>query len=535
MKRRSELFSGVLFLLSAALFVLSQPSFLFEDGLSFLAWLSYVPFFLLVGRLSVKKSFLWGAAHGALSYFCLCWWVSAFGAAALSFVCALLAFYTAAMFFLISFSDYIFPLRLARFFWIFRALIVLSVEFLRSRGVLGFSYGIIGYSQWRNPALLRLSSFFGVMGVTCLILLTSSFVAKIISDRNLRGNLRGIIVFALVFAGILISHRFAGSRSPKKIARTFPVALIQNASSAKSSGIDDYERDVIVLKRLSDEALLQNPGTTLVVWPETAVVPDIILHSGNDADGSRHELAESLTAYFKSRGSAFLIGNNHLDAAGEHNSALYFPAGSGNVSVYNKIHLVPFAEFWPAFLDFGMFDRIKSSIGCDFFVAGEEVRVFELDGLRFGTPICFEDSFPDLLGQMRRMGASFFVNISDDAWAMSCAAQKMHLTMSVFRCAEFRTPMVRSAVDGKTCVIDSDGKILSSIESGEDAFLCWELDVPEESFSLYFLIGDAPARLIVLFVLSFLLILSVRFAKVKVYGGRKAEEKPHRFRSGDRI
>lgn len=515
-----------LLLSSIMLLALSQPSLLFEDGLSFCAWIAFVPLFLLLERASARSAFLWGALYGALAYFCLCWWLSAFGAVAISFVCALYAAYYAVLFFLIVWSQNVFPPRFARFFWIFRVFILLSFDVLRTRGIFAFSYGIIGYSQWKSLAFLHFSSLFGVNGVSFLILLCNSLLTKVISERNLWQNVKSLSVVLSLLLAVFISGFFSSVYSAEeRTDGSLHVALIQNASSAPSRTIFDYQNDVRLLKRLTDEALRFHPETELVVWGETAVVPDILYYMGSGTDARRHELARDVLEYIRGKDCAFLIGNNHRDGTGEHNAALYFSPDSEAVGVYCKNHLVPFTEFWPDFLDFPIFDGIKASLNCEFFAPGSGGSVFSIStasrsSLNFAVPICFEDSFAPLVSEMKRCGADFFVNISDDAWAKSPAAQKMHLSMSAFRCAEFASPMIRATIDGKTCIISSSGNVLSEIASGADSFLCGEMPVPQSSGTLYARVGDAPFILLCALTALFLLILSARFVTVRAYGRR---------------
>ena len=509
-----------MFFLSVVLFALSQPSFLFEDGLSFCAWFAYIPFFLLLERVSVRRSFLWGAVYGALSYFCLCWWLSAFGAVALSFVCVLFAVYNALLFFFISLSQSVFPKKYGHFFWIFRALLVLSLEFLRTHGIFAFSYGIIGYSQWKNPVFLRFASLCGVMGVSLLILLFNSLAAKIISEKNLRANFRTCAIFCSVFLALVLFWGVDSRFHAERAGNFLRVVLIQNASSAPSSSLSDYEKDALLLQKLTDTALRSQPETELVVWAETAIVPDILQNLGKSSDKRRHALSKNLVEFFHSKDTAFLIGNNFSDESGTHNAALLFSPDSEEVSVYSKNHLVPFTEFWPSFLDFKIFDGIKESLNCDFFAHGTGISLFTVKNFRFATPICFEDSFAPLMRKMKKAGADFFVNISDDAWSGENAARNMHLSMSAFRCAEFRTPMIRATIDGRTCVINSNGKVISSLESGIDGFLCENFSVPKEKPTVYQFFGDSLLWILSALVLVSVLILSVRFCRIKTYGRR---------------
>lgn len=522
---KNKALSLLFFFLSVALFALSQPSFLFEDGLSFCAWFAYIPLFLLLNRIPMRHSFFWGGAYGALSYFCLCWWLSSFGAVALLFVCLLFAFYDSLLFFLLVWAKKVFPPRFIEFFWIFRACLVLSVEFLRTHGIFAFSYGIIGYSQWKNPVFLKFSSLFGIMGVSLVILLFNSIVAKVFFEKNLLRNLRSLSFSFSLLAGSFLFFVFS-SFFPEKKSYPIQIALIQNASSAPSRTISDFENDVSLLESLTDAALDKFPYTNLVVWPETAIVPDILYHYSHNSDLQRHELSFNVINYIKNKKTSFIIGNNHRDKDGTHNSALYFSRDSESVGVYNKIHLVPFTEFWPNFLDFKFLDGIKNTLECEFFTPGKEFESFALKAgkgdalLHFSSPICFEDSFPSLIRKMKKNDCDFFVSICDDAWSGSEAARKMHLSMAVFRCAENASPMLRSTVDGITCIIGGDGKILSEIESETDSYLCATVEVPKLSFTLYTVIGDWPFVFLCLAILILLLILSARFCRIKKYGRR---------------
>ncbi|MBQ9281023.1 MAG: apolipoprotein N-acyltransferase [Treponema sp.] len=514
-----------LFFLSIVLFALSQPSLFFEDGLSFCAWFAYIPFFLLLDRISLVSSPLWGAAYGAFSYFLLCWWLSAFGLVAISFVCFLFAVYNAILFTLVSFAKRLFPKSLSKFFWVWRAGLVLSVEFIRTHGIFAFSYGIIGYSQWKSPLFLHSASFLGVFGISFLILLVNSLVALVVSERNLRTHLSKCAFLCAILLSLVLAWKIHAFFLRTAGQDSISVVLVQDASSASSRSISQYNEDFLLLKRLTDEALLLNPDTELVVWPETAIVPDILYHLDKGGDSARHALALAVYSYIRSKSCAFLIGNNHRDEKGEHNSALYFSPDYPEIGIYDKNHLVPFTEFWPDFLDFPVFDGIKGSLDCEFFSHGSGIRTFSIRtslgrDLRFSVPICFEDSFSSLMRRMKLDGADFFVNISDDAWAREKSAQNMHLSMSAFRCAEFATPMIRSTIDGKTCVIGVDGLVVSAMESGIDGFLYERCMIPAKTASFYSIVGEWYLWIFSVLVFLSVLILSVRFVKVRVYGRR---------------
>jgi len=524
LKRQSKIISLLILFLSVLLLSLSQPSFFFEDGCSFLAWFAYIPVFILSGRLSLKISILYGFAYGFLSAFSMFFWLSSFGIIAVFFVALIYAFYGSLLFLVLSFFEKKIPCKYSKILWIVRAATVLSMDFLRTKGVFAFSYGIIGYSQWKNPVLLSFSSFFGVWGVSFFILLVNSAFASAFSSGGFSENYRSAfkkILFCLSFYLSLSLYYFFSVFSEKSDSYDeLPVLLIQNSSCATSNSISDYERDLLTLIDLTEQGLKEFPDVELVVWPETAVVPDILYNLENKSDFRRHKLSETAVDFFRQQNSAFLIGNNHRDSSGVHNSAVYFPKESEEISVYDKNFLVPFTEYWPSFLNFKFLDSLKNYLNCEFFAPGSIINIFEIKNHSFASPICFEDSFSPLLRKMKKSGCDFFVNISDDAWAKSSAEKNMHLSMSVFRAAELASPFLRSTIDGRTCAIDSHGKILAQIQEEKDGWLYFKLKLSERKNTPYAFWGDFFVIVILFFMLILLLILSAGFVKVKCYGRR---------------
>ena len=81
--------------------------------------------------------------------------------------------------------------------------------------------------------------------------------------------------------------------------------------------------------------------------------------------------------------------------------------------------------------------------------------------------------------------------------------------------------MIRSTIDGKTCIINEKGRVVSELESGIDGHLCGKLSVcAKNKKTFYLLTGDFVMIFISIVIFSILLILSARFVKVNVYGRR---------------
>ena len=138
---------------------------------------------------------------------------------------------------------------------------------------------------------------------------------------------------------------------------------------------------------------------------------------------------------------------------------------------YDKIRLVPFDEYLP------MEDKITwpewiTSLTFSF-VRGEEYTLFEVNGAKFGTPICWENLFSDLVRRFVKAGAHFMINVTNEGYTGRTSAPYQTLAMTVFRAVENRVPFLRAATTGISCYISPNGEIVERIQdsSGDDIFV----------------------------------------------------------------
>ena len=90
---------------------------------------------------------------------------------------------------------------------------------------------------------------------------------------------------------------------------------------------------------------------------------------------------------------------------------------------------------------------------------GERIHTLSTDGLpAFGTPICFENSFPDIPRAFVRDGAGFLVVTVNNASYGFTAASAQHEQMSQMRAIETGRWVVNAAVSGISAFIDPIGR-----------------------------------------------------------------------------
>jgi len=529
-----------LVLLSALLFAGSFPNLLIENGLPFLAWFAYLPVLLLIPKNNLAQCAAWGAIYGFASYSLFNYWLGAFHPMAGVIVYSMFIVYLAVVFLLFKLADIFFPRKA----YIVQWLIWLAYEYLRTKGFLGYSYGITGYSQWRVIPLIQIASLSGVWGVSAMVTFPSFWIASILRKKEevhtkltkltkstkIHGegnkgerkkiytlilpfvNLRGLhvkIFSFIVWAAALIASLVFGFTKERDFS-SYPsanIALIQQNTdpweAEKASMYQVYQayrKDLQVLKRLSDEALSSTPKPDLVVWAETAFIPRIHWHTTFRDDQDSWLLVRELLDYLSSKDTPFLIGNDDArsDAAKnpdpterhrvDYNAAMYYEKGE-LIDVYRKIHLVPFTEHFPYEKQFPFLYKMLIEEDTHFWEKGDTYTVFQGNGFSFSTPICFEDSFGYLSRNFVRAGADVLVNISNDAWAKSLPSQNQHLSMAVFRAVENGRSLVRSTSSGQTCAINPDGSITAMASPFSESRLNVKVPILKEN-TIYTLYGD---------------------------------------------
>ena len=519
---KSSLVNFAAIAIGAVLFAASFPNIPFAYGLPLLAWIAYVPVFWVVRRVGIGTSVLLGALYGYSAYGLFNYWLSVFHPLAGIVVGSIYSIYMALLFALLHLAVRLFPRR----GYILQFLLWMAYEYLRTLGFLGYSYGITGYSQWQLLPVIQIAAITGVWGVSAIVVFPSAWLAAALSESSSFGGkgplninraelLSSMKVFfrkervsALTWIALLAATLVYGFVSPIDYsdARKVKFALIQHNTDpwlparapTAAQALAEYWVDFNVLRRLSDEALAAHPDVDFVVWSETAFVPRIHWHYTFREDRGTWYLVRELLDYLATQDVPFIIGNHdgrrdpalnpHGDNRVDFNAVILFERGQIK-EVYRKIHLVPFTEHFPFQDRFpGIYQALRDE-DTHFWDQGTELTIFESRGVRFATPICFEDTFGYLNRDFVRAGAEILVNLSNDAWSNSLSAQMQHLTMAVFRSVENRRAIVRSTSSGQTCAIDPNGRIIAMAEPFTEAWLVVEVPVMTVT-TIYTRFGD---------------------------------------------
>ncbi|MBN2553036.1 MAG: apolipoprotein N-acyltransferase [Spirochaetales bacterium] len=495
---------------SAVLFALSFPSFLSRWGWFPLAFIALTPVFIVVHRCGWVRSVLYGAFFGFVSYALYNYWLGAFHPLTLIIVPPIYSAYFLAVFPLLKAADTLFP----RYGFILQALIWVAYEYAKIQGFLGYAYGVIGFSQYLFLPLARLSSVTGVWGVSLLVVFPSALLGNALKDGRarvlpfLRRTRLAVMLYAAVFAGAVIfgiAVKADLDDSPK-----WKVALVQQNVDPWRGGNKTYARTLEILTRLSRQALAEDPSIDIVIWSETSFVPAIDWHTRYRTDRVAYGLVRELREFLSAQPVPYVVGNDDgqlakdergRDIRVDYNAAILFDEGE-ILQTYRKLHLVPFTEHFPFRRALpGVYQWLKDA-DTHFWEKGTEYTVFDSGGVRFSTPICFEDTFPYLNREFIRRGAEVLVNMTNDSWSTAVACEMQHMSIALFRALENRRTLLRSTNGGITCVIDPNGRITAMLPPFVEDYLIAEAPVYTEEGTLYTRWGDWFALLVVILAVS---------------------------------
>jgi len=348
-----------------------------------------------------------------------------------------------------------------------------ALEYARSFLFTGFPWQLVGYSQYRAIEIIQTADLFGVYGVSFLVVFSNAAVSLAILSllgRNWQGREISKL-FAAVSASALVlciaSAWMYGTRRIETVqsltlgAESARVAVIQgNIEQAIKwdRRFQDFVTDKYIL--LSEAAGKESPD--LIVWPETATP----FYLGLDAEPSLKVIRGIADI-----GIDFIVGSPYYVArkgGADYYNRAYLVRADGSISAeYDKVHLVPFGEYVPLKRYLFFLGKMVAEVGD--FKPGRKGQTLPWRGNRIGMLICYEIIFPNLSREMAGNGATFLVNITNDAWFGTTSGPFQHFSMAVFRAVENRRFLVRAANTGISGFIDPAGRTVSSTRLFEDA------------------------------------------------------------------
>jgi apolipoprotein N-acyltransferase len=348
-------------------------------------------------------------------------------------------------------------------------------EWLRGHAFTGFPWNTLGMALGQNLWLMQSASLVGLYGLTLLTILICAAPANLGTGETKAERLRPVLaalVLLLAVAGFG-ALRLQGGEVPPVAGvklRIVQPNLAQDAKFEASNGADILRHYL----ELSDRATSPETGgigqVTHLVWPESAF--PFLLH--------REPFALAKIAEALPNGAVLVTGAARSSEAvpgarGQryYNSIQAVTDDGAIVASYDKVHLVPFGEYVPEFLD-----QSLRAIGIRQFVtipggfsAGERRASLAVPGLpAVAGSVCYEAIFPDeTLPPGARPG--LILNVTNDGWFGDTPGPRQHFAQARLRAVERGIPLVRAANTGISAVVDPYGRTLASLPVGREGVI----------------------------------------------------------------
>lgn len=505
----------ILCFVSSLLVCLSFPNY-FELTLlpktAFLGWIALVPLFLALDEAGPRLGALLGWFFGFVQFGCVLYWIGLIEAAkALSWLGWFsLAFYLSLYFLVFGFLFTALKpfLRLGLFL---APILWVGLEYLRgTRPWGGFPWCELGYSQAPFPAILTFTSWFGIYGLTFLMVWFNASTAHGLA-LLLKGEKRSLapITTALVALGIVLVSGSLGI-GQASFERKGVVAMLQASVPQEEKWSKENEKKIYQkFAGLVDSLASVRPD--LILWPETAA-PNY-LSWAPDALRTVEGIVKRSKAYHLI-GCLDAIQGAQDPKTRSFNAAMAFSPDGQPSGTYHKRHLVPFGEFVPFQKYLTFLGPVVGDLGN--FDPGDCYKLFWTKKFSYTPTICYEVIFPGDMDQATRTQADVLVNISNDAWYGKTASAYQHAQMALVRAAEHHKSLLRCSNAGICLATDPFGKILDSTKLFESRTFVSDVLVLKGKETFYSVCGDW-LPLTCLF-LSFVFLLFLLAKRVQVFG-----------------
>lgn len=380
-------------------------------------------------------------------------------------------------------------------------------EWLRGHILTGFPWNALGDALTGFLPLAQTAAYVGVWGLTFLAVAIFT-TPVVLADAGLRPRQRwmpfvcGVVVLvALAGAGV-----WRLSSMPTQFVDGVKLRLIQpNLQQDEKFNYSAKDRVMAHYLALSDRATgPQSSGiadVTHLIWPESAF--PFFLTREADAMAKIADLLPPQTTLITGavRAREPVTDARHLRAY----NSIYVIGGDGTIlSVYDKVHLVPFGEYLPFqnFLErLGLQQLTKLPGG---FLAGDRHRSIAIPGAPRVLPLlCYEIIFTgDTVPLSDRPG--WIVNLTNDGWFGISSGPYQHFLQARVRAIEEGLPVVRDANDGISAVIDPLGRVVNSLPLGVEGVL--DSGLPKAiAPTWYERAGDSMPGLMILVALAVLI------------------------------
>ncbi len=485
---KSEIISSGLFALSSILLTISMPPFL---NIPFLGFAALVPAISALRMYRSRKNFLlillfFGLIYTSVSY---SWYTDIFSSIWGYVLIAAVALWHSSLIR----NGVKFEAVLPEKFQVFALPLIYSLlEFAQRSIPFIKEWWFIPYpkSQWGFPESLQLLSITGITGLTFIMILSNSTIAKIIQNIiEKKKNSKLLFVNLLIVAGVLSSGYYTVNKQNDTAAsRTFRIGLVSDMANSitEESREGYYIQDKKLSQRILKENLLLSkdilPSTDFIVWPENEFL-----------DFNDNDMLEELKTTAHQSSTYMVVDSYKQDKEKLYDTAVLIAPDKTIAGFAEKTHL------------------FSSEISAGFFPSPKQPRAIQTEKVKAGLGVCYDFHFTDVVRYLAKDGAELILMPADDDMNQNRFFPYYHATDAVFRAVENKVAVGSANTNGASILVNPAGKIISLSPVNEASSVTGAVNINTNK-TIYTKWGDWFAYL--------LLIIVILASAVKIYKRR---------------
>lgn len=490
----------ILALFSGVLLTISFP---FTGSLFPLAFIAFIPLFLIedriVGRFKNLQLFSWAYLVFFLFNVGTTWWIyyADPGGAYMAFVFNSLLM---ALFYL---AYYLIKKRLSsKFRFLIFAAVWISLEWFHFRWELSWPWLTLGNFFSESPWMVQWYSWTGVLGGSAWIIAMNALLYPYFSNNETKRHPKQLVlIFTLP---ILVSLGLYFTTST--LGKPYTVTVVQpniDPYNTKFNLSNDQQLSLILNK--AHKAMKKQQG--MVIAPETALFPN----------GSMEETQLRFTTDYNSI-QQFRKDHQHVDVYIGASTYHLFQKAPNNHAVFNDqiggypvsyntsllfskrpdpfivhksklvlgVEKIPFNSLFPSL------EKLAINLGGSSGSLGIEPapKVMKTaESITFSPIVCYESIYGAFLAEQAANGSQFLAIITNDGWWRDTPGYKQHFSFARLRAIENNRWVARSANTGSSGIINNRGDVM--VKTGWWKESSFQSDIQLlEGKTLYQLLGD---------------------------------------------
>jgi apolipoprotein N-acyltransferase len=390
------------------------------------------------------------------------------------------------------------------------AIALTIAEWLRGHLFSGFPWNTFGYTLTAPLALAQSAAIFGLWGLTFIAVAVFASPATLTDDRiDTKRPWLPLLTSVVLLCGLAVYGTIRLAMTPTSFVDGVHLRLMQpNLAQDEKFNYSSKQQVMSRYVALSDRATgPQSTGirdVTHLIWPESAF-PFFLTREADALAQIMALLPQGTVLITGAVRPAEPVSDPKNQRA--YNSIYVIDHDGSILSVYDKVHLVPFGEYLP-------FQKVLESIGLiqltklpGGFLAGDRHRALPVPRAPSFLPlVCYEIIFPgDAVPNGERPG--WLLNLTNDGWFGISSGPYQHFRQARVRGIEEGLPLVRVANTGISAVVDPLGRIINSLPLGTEGILDSPLPQAIDP-TIYSRTGEGLAALIL--VIAFVIVIRRR-------------------------